>query len=144
MDKIIVRTLKGEDAGAIARIYGAIIQKPVHPDFNQLILYHANRADGGCFVATINGVIVGFLISHTLILGFGVEKSAWIAVLGVDPDFMGMGIGDRMAEETVALYKSKGIERLYTSVQWHTADMLSFFRTQGFEKSNHINLKKEL
>jgi ribosomal protein S18 acetylase RimI-like enzyme len=144
VENFVVRPLLAEDADSIVEIYSAIIQGPVNPDFRQLIIHHGNQHNGACFVAEQNGTVVGFLISYILSLGFGIEKSAWIAILGVDPAFMGKGIGASMAEETYAYYRGKGIKRVYTSVRWDTTDLLSFFKTQGFEQSNHINLKKDL
>jgi ribosomal protein S18 acetylase RimI-like enzyme len=144
VEKIVIRELREADADDIVKIFGAIIQKPVHPDFPKLIVHHAQHSQEGCFVAEQNDRVVGFLISYILTLGFGVETSAWIANLGVDPDFMGNGIGGKLAEKTFELYKSKHIIRVYTSVRWDTSDLLSFFKTQGFEQSNFINLKKDL
>jgi ribosomal protein S18 acetylase RimI-like enzyme len=144
MMETVVRELRETDAEAVVEIYSAIVQQPVDRDFKKLVLHHAKSSQEGCFVAEHNGQVVGFLISYILTLGFGIEKSAWIANLGVNPDFMGKGIGAMMAEKTFALYKSKKIKRVYTSVRWDTSDLLSFFKTQGFEQSNFINLKKDL
>jgi N-acetylglutamate synthase-like GNAT family acetyltransferase len=69
-------------------------------------------------------------------------KSAWIATLGVDPNFMGQGIGASLAKEIFTYYKEHGIENVYTSVRWDSTDMLSFFKTLGFDRSNFINLRK--
>jgi predicted GNAT family acetyltransferase len=32
---------------------------------------------------------------------FGIQQSAWIPTFGVDPDFMGHGIGRKLAEAAV-------------------------------------------
>ncbi len=66
---------------------------------------------------------------------------------GVDPataDYMGM-----LATIMNGLYlqdvlKSKGIENVYTSVRWNSSDLLSFFKTLGFDRSNFINLRKAI
>ena len=144
MTETVVRELRETDADAVLAIYSAIVQQPVNRDFRKLIVHHAKNSQEGCFVAEQNGRVVGFLISYILTLGFGMEKSAWIANLGVNPHDMGKGIGAMMAEKTFALYRYKKIKRVYTSVRWDTSDLLSFFKTQGFEQSNFINLKKEL
>jgi len=82
------------------------------------------------------------MISYILTAGFGIAKSAWIATLGVDPDFMGQEIGASLAEEIFSYYKTQGIENVYTSVRWDSTDLLSFFKTLGFDRSNFINLRK--
>lgn len=144
MDNVIIRRLKTPDADDIGKIYGAITQKPVKTDFKKLIEKHAQRAEDACFVAEIDGRIIGFMISYILTLGFGIEKSAWIATLGVDPKYMGQGLGARIAEEIFKFYKVEGIKNVYTSVRWDSTDLLSFFKTLGFDRSNFINLRKEL
>ena len=142
MEKIKIRRLRKEDAAAISQIYAAITMKAADSDFKRVVEEHAHREDEACFVAERAGKVVGFMISYILTAGFGMAKSAWIATLGVDPNYMGQGIGAGLAEETFSYYKSKGIENVYTSVRWDSADMLSFFKTLGFDRSNFINLRK--
>ena len=95
-------------------------------------------------MAEINGRIVGYMISYTVYAGFGVEKSAWIATLGVDPKLMGQGNGKRLAEEILEVYRQTGISNIFTSVRWDSVDLLSFFKTLGFDRSNFINLRRVL
>ena len=142
MDKVQTRKLHKEDAPEISRIYAAITRKAVNSDFKRVVEEHALRDDEACFVAEHEGKIVGFMISYILTGGFGMTKSAWIATLGVDPDFMGTGIGAGLAEEIFKYYKTQGIENVYTSVRWDSTDLLSFFKTLGFDRSNFINLRK--
>lgn len=144
MDNIEIRPLKKEDADDIAVIYSSIVLKNADADFKRLIENHAEREEDACFVAEQDGQVVGFMISYIMTLGFGIEKAAWIATLGVDPEFMGRGIGEGMAKEIFKLYKKMGVNRVYTSVRWDSADLLSFFKTLGFGNSKFVNLKKDL
>ena len=139
-----IRRLEKEDAEEISKIYGAITMQPVSADFKRVVEEHALREDGACFVAERDGKIAGFMISYILTAGFGMHKSAWIATLGVDPNCMGQGIGASLAEEIFKYYKDQGIENIYTSVRWDSTDLLSFFKTLGFDRSNFINLRKVL
>jgi ribosomal protein S18 acetylase RimI-like enzyme len=95
-------------------------------------------------VAEIDGRVVGYMISYTMYAGFGLDKSAWIATLGVDPKFMGCGIGKRLAEEILGVYQKRGVRNIFTSVRWDSVDLLSFFKTLGFDRSHFINLKKRV
>ena len=142
MDNMDIRRLKKEDAEDISRIYGAITMQPVSADFKRVVEEHAIREDGACFVAERDGNVTGFMISYILTAGFGMPKSAWIATLGVDPSCMGQGIGASLAKEIFKFYKNQGIENIYTSVRWDSTDLLSFFKTLGFDRSNFINLRK--
>ena len=142
MDKVRIRKLQKEDADEISRIYAAITMKPVSKDFIRVIEEHASKENDACFVAERQGKVIGFMISYILTAGFGMPNSAWIATLGVDPNFMGQGIGASLAKEIFKYYKDRGIEYVYTSVRWDSTDMLSFFKTLGFDRSNFINLRK--
>ncbi len=144
MENIRIRELESADADNIADIYASIVRKAVDVDFKALIEKHARSESDICYVAELDGRVIGFMISYILTFGFGIEKSAWIATLGVDPEFMGQGIGERLAREIFTLYKKEGIERVYTSVRWDSTDLLSFFKTLGFDRSKFINLKKDL
>lgn len=142
MDKLQIRKLSVEDTPAIKRIYSDIIQKPVADDFNLIIENHARRQEDACVVAERDGQVVGFMISYILTMGFGISKSAWIATLGVDPRYMGQGIGELMAKDIFRCYKAQGIKNVYTSVRWNSTDLLSFFKTMDFDRSDFINLRK--
>ena len=144
MENVVIRRLMREDAEDITRIYGAITQADVKIDFRRVIEEQTGKSDDASFVAESEGRVIGYMISNILMGGFGIEKSAWIAILGVDPKFMGEGIGKRLAEEIFHFYRDKGIEYIYTSVRWDSTDLLSFFKTLGFDRSNFINLRKPL
>ena len=142
MDNFQIRRLKVEDAEVIGQIYAAITRRPVEPDFKSVVEEHARSGEEACFVAEHQGKVVGFMISYILTAGFGEAKSAWIATLGVDPNFMGQGIGASLAQKIFKIYKAAGIENVYTTVRWDSTDLLSFFKTLGFDRSKFINLRK--
>jgi ribosomal protein S18 acetylase RimI-like enzyme len=140
----LIREMKSEDSEAISKIYGIITNLRVEADFSAHIKALAHGEESACFVAELNGKVVGFMISYILTLGFGLEKSAWIATMGVNPKYMGQGIGAQLAAETLKSYKALGITRVFTSVRWDSTDLLSFFRSLDFERSDFINLTKNL
>ena len=144
MDNLLIRKLKKEDAEEISKIYHTITKTTNVDEFRKIVAKQAKRDEDASFVAEINGKLVGYLISYTLVGGFGIAKSAWVANLGVNPKHMGQGIGEKMAEAIFNHYREKGIKDIYTSVRWDSTDLLSFFKTLGFDRSNFINLKKSL
>ena len=144
MDKVQIRYLQKNDSEEISRIYAAITMTAEDPDFKRVVEEHAQNNAEACFVAESDGKVVGFMISYILTAGFGMPKSAWIATLGVDTSRMGQGIGATLADEILKYYKAQGIENVYTSVRWDSTDLLSFFKTLGFDRSNFINLRKVL
>ncbi len=143
MENLKIRKIKLEDAPAISRIQASITNTPAFIDFQQVLERQAHEEDAS-LVAELDGEIAGYMISYIVFGGFGLEKSAWIATLGVHPKFMGQGIGKKLAEEILEVYRKEGIHDIFTSVLWDSVDLLSFFKTLGFDRSNFINLKKEL
>jgi len=142
--EIKVRKMKKEDAPAIARIDAAIKNAPPRLDYKRIVGEEVKKGADASFVAEINKKVVGFMISYITSGNFGADQCAWIAMFGVDPKHMGQGIGIRLAEEVFRHYKEKGILKIYTSVRWDSTDILSFFKTLGFERSDFINLRKTI
>ncbi|MFH1932841.1 MAG: GNAT family N-acetyltransferase [Pseudomonadota bacterium] len=143
-ENFLVRSIKIEDADDIGRIQASITKSPAKIDFRQVIEEQVQGDKDASFVAEVDNRIVGFMISYIVYGGFGLEKSAWIATLGVDPQFMGQGIGKRLAKEILRACQDRGIKHVFTSVRWDSVDLLSFFKTLDFDRSNFINLRKEL
>jgi ribosomal protein S18 acetylase RimI-like enzyme len=144
VDKLQIRRLKTNDAEAITKIHASITKSAVEINYKHIIEEQAQRAEEASFVAEVKGKVVGYMISYILSGGFGIEDSAWITMFGVDPRFMGQGIGKELGKEIFSFYKGKGIKNIYTSVRWDSTDLLSFFKTLGFDRSNFINLRKTL
>jgi N-acetylglutamate synthase-like GNAT family acetyltransferase len=144
VEGLVVRRATLEDAKDISRIQAVITKSSEPIEFGRILREHDANGDDAGFVAEKDGKVVGFMISYIVLSGFGVEKSAWIASLGVDPKYMGQGIGKRLAQEIFSFYKEKGIQNIFTSVRWDSADLLSFFKTLGFDRSDFINLRRQL
>ena len=144
MENTQIRMIKKEDVPSIENIYASIIQRPEKIDFNRIIEEHSDRQGVISFVAEQDNTVVGFMICYTISAGFGIDKSAWISMLGVAPKHMGQGIGKKLARAMFDFCKGKGIKNIYTSVPWDSTDMLSFFKTLDFDRSNFINLRKTL
>jgi ribosomal protein S18 acetylase RimI-like enzyme len=136
--------MKKTDAEAIGKIDAAITKAPSLLDFKQIVSEEIKRAVDMSYVAEIKGKVVGFMISYMTYGNFGADRCAWIAMFGVDPKWMGQGIGKRLAEEIFKVYKEKGVTEVFTSVRWDATDILSFFKTLDFERSNFINLWKKV
>jgi ribosomal protein S18 acetylase RimI-like enzyme len=141
-DKILIRRMKKTDAEAIGKIDAAIEKRRARLDFKQIVADEVKRKVDSSYVAEIKGKVVGFMISYITYGNFGADRCAWISRFGVDPKWMGQGIGKRLAEEIFRVYKEKGVKEVFTSVRWDATDILSFFKTLGFERSNFINLWK--
>jgi len=47
-----------------------------------------------------------------------------------------------MAHQVFDSLKKMGIKNIFSSVGWDSTDLLSFFKSLGFDRSNFINLEK--
>ncbi len=143
-EKILIRRMKTADAEAIGKIDAAIDKRPTRLDFKQIVAEEVKRRENASYVAEIKGKVVGFMISYITYGNFGADRCAWIARFGVNPKWMGQGIGKKLAEEILKVYEKKGVTEIFTSVRWDATDILSFFKALGFERSNFINLWKKI
>ena len=144
MSELIIRELEKRDVDAIGRIQAVITKDDELLDFSRQIKAQINEPENVSFVAMMNGQLIGYMVSRLIFGGFGLKKSAWITLMGVDPDYMGKGIGRKLAEEIFKVYRKNKVKDVYSSVQWDSTDLLSFFKTLGFERSRFINLNKKL
>ena len=144
MEDVVIRRLKKEDAEEIGRIDAVITKRPLEDDFRKMVADLAKNSGNMSYVAEYKGKVVGYMITYLLSGGFGMDKSAWIATLGVEPKLMGQGIGKTLAKKIFDYYAEKGIQNIYTSVRWDSTDLLSFFKTLGFDRSVFINLRKDI
>ncbi|MBI9086221.1 MAG: GNAT family N-acetyltransferase [Desulfobacterales bacterium] len=139
-----IRRLKIEDAGIINQINMAITQDPAETDFREIVSEQVRGSNDASFVAEIDGRVVGYMIGSILLGAFGIKSGAWLSMMGVDPKFMGQGIGEKLADAFFANAKSKGLAHVHTSVRWDSTDLLSYFKRLGFDRSNFINLHKRV
>ena len=144
MPKVSVRRMKIADAEGVRKIDTAITLKPSEFDFEKLIGEEVKGSDDASFVAVVDGKVVGYMVSYITSGNFGTDRCAWIARFGVEPKYMGQNIGRNMAKAVFKFYNAKGIKTVYTTVKWDSTDLLSFFKTLGFDRSDFINLRKSL
>jgi len=109
-------------------------------------IYHLQQDDPLLNLgAEIDGKLVGFVFAEIRLWEFGRgEKTGWIKVLGVDPEYQGRGIGSKLGETLLGHFKRKNINKVRTLVDWYGGDLISYFKSLGFNILNMIPLEKEL
>jgi ribosomal protein S18 acetylase RimI-like enzyme len=142
--EIKIRNIEAKDIPKIIAIQESIIQRKVSKKWTQMVKDHLQKREGRGFVALKDGQVVGFIIGEIKGEGFGLEQSGWLEVVEVHPKHMGTGIGRALAGKLFQFFKKKGIRDIYTTVRWDAGDMLSFFKSLGFDRSTFINLRKHL
>lgn len=142
---IKLRKWTTKDIPQIIAIHGAITKKKAYRGWaRQMVKDYLRKQEAVGFVAEKEGQVAGFIIGEMKGEGFGLEKSGWLEVVMVHPRHMGTGIGYAMARKLFDYFRRRGIRDVHTSVQWDAVDMLSFFKSLGFDRSTFINLIKHV
>jgi ribosomal protein S18 acetylase RimI-like enzyme len=145
MTNVTVKSMKKEDIVDAAYIHRKVVREGLGEGMNYAIedLFSSfiNKCPNTCLVAEKEKKVVGFIIGCIKEWGFGVERSGWIEMIEVDPKFMGKGIGKNLGDALISYFKAEGIKEVYTTVKWDSGDLISFFKSVGFDKSSFINLK---
>lgn len=147
-----IRLLEMGDIDEILKIEEKLEKERVRPsaermeNFKEAALYHLDQGDPLMNLgAEIDGRLVGFIFAETRLWEFGRgEKTGWIKVLGVDPEYQGRGIGRKLGETLLGHFRRKNIEKVRTLVDWFEGDLISYFKSLGFDILNMIPLEKEL
>ena len=135
-----LRRLEHPDVPEVTAIQQAIIKKKVSPTWTRMVERNIDNEDGVGFVAVRDGRVAGFVIGEVKREGFGVRQSGWIEVVAVAPQAMGEGVGKAMLDRLLEHFRKKRIKSVHTAVRWDSGDMLSFFKSVGFGRSDFINL----
>lgn len=143
-ETIKTRRIRLEDIPRIIAIHESIRKSRASKEWLEATGKRIRRGQRIGFVAIKNRQVVGFIFGEIKGEGFGLEQSGWIEFVGVEPSHMGIGIGQAMVSRLLDFFRKKGIPEVYTAVQWDSVDMLSFFKSLGFDRSPFINLKKRL
>jgi ribosomal protein S18 acetylase RimI-like enzyme len=139
-----IRKLTARDLPQVVAIQGIITRQKVTAEKIAILKEHIKKEGNISLVAVADKRVVGFLISELMTNSFGLDQGGWIKNVGVLPQYMGKGIGQSLANQLFDAYRRKGINEIFTASRWDWGDLLSFFKSLGFERSNFINLYKKL
>lgn len=107
--------------------------------------YYLRRNPEGCLVAEADGRVVGYMMGLVRTGEFGFnEPTAWIEVLGVDPDFRGQAVGRKLAEGLIEHFREKNAVCVRTLVDEKAQEIAGFFAALGFEPAPLRPLVKKL
>jgi ribosomal protein S18 acetylase RimI-like enzyme len=141
---IKIRKLGIKDLDQVLHIQEIITKAKIGPKKISYWREHVLKKNSLNLVALDQGQVVGFIISEIMTNSFGLDQGGWIQIIGVLPKYMGIGIGQSLITQIFTMYKKKKINEVYTAARWDSVDLLSFFKSVGFDRSNFINLYKKL
>lgn len=147
-----VRILTLDDLDDILRIQQRIEreQGPDDPDRMQFLretaLYHLEKGEPLLNLgAEVEGVLRGYVLAETRYWEFGRgQRTGWIKVLGLDPEFQSRGIGRKLGITLMSHFERVGVKKVRTLVDWYEGGLISYFKSLGFDILNMIPLEKEL
>jgi predicted N-acetyltransferase YhbS len=139
-----IRTLTIRDLSQVAAIQETITKKKVSPEKRAILKEQISKEGNISLVAIAENRVVGYVISEVMTNSFGLDQGGWIKNLGVIPKYMGKGVGQALANHLFEAYRKKGITEIFTASRWDWGDLLSFFKSVGFDRSSFINLYRKL
>lgn len=140
MTEVKIRTLQPEDVVSCARVYVDAYQGPPYDgcfdeDLARAILTEMRRrSPETCFVAEVDGTLVGFILCTTLA---GIR--ATIEEFAVDPAHQRRGIGRRLLEHVCSLFRQSHYATVELIVD-RLAPALAMYRRFGFTESDRYRL----
>ncbi len=145
MAEYTIRRMRKDDIDEIIKIQETIIKKRVAASWGKALEHYIVKDPMSCLVAIIKKKtrdhIIGFIVGDIKIWGFGLRQSGWIEILGIDPKHMGKGVGHTLGRRLLNYFKRMEVDGIYTVVRWDSGDLLSFFKSVGFDQSGFLNLE---
>jgi ribosomal protein S18 acetylase RimI-like enzyme len=149
---IEVRFLGIDDLEDILRIGKKILGEQYSDDTERLLslkdtaVFHMQHGDPLMNLgATLDGKLVGFMFGEIRRWEFGRgDMSGWILILGVDPEYQGMGAGRKLGSMLLDHFRKKNVTKIRTLVEWHDGKLISYFKSLGFTMLRMLPLEKEI
>jgi ribosomal protein S18 acetylase RimI-like enzyme len=149
---ITTRFLGLDDLEDILRIQQRIVGEQQSDSSEKLAslkdttIYHLQHGDPLMSLgAEIDGKLVGFVIGEVRRWEFGrSEMIGWILILGVHPEYQGMGTGHKLGSTLLDHFRKKNVRKIQTLVEWHDGELISYFKSLGFNLLPMLPLEKEM
>lgn len=140
------RPLKVDDIDTIIEIDKKILRRKRSDLFRiQLKEQIEKHGDESIGAVTSDGLLIGYLIAETVVYIYGTDDlSAWIILLGVDPNYQDRGIGTALVKQALSYFNQKGIKTIRTVCAWNWGDLVEFFSSVGFNLSTYLTLELKI
>jgi flavin-dependent dehydrogenase/ribosomal protein S18 acetylase RimI-like enzyme len=142
MPDIAIRNMTVRDIDEVLRIDEKITGKPHAAYYESKAASYISRGPEYCLVAEHRGRVVGFVLGDVRGWEFAAELSGWMEIIGVDPDYHGQGVSRALMNELFARFKRANVTVVNTMINWNDGDLIDYFRANGFERGEYVNLVK--
>jgi flavin-dependent dehydrogenase/ribosomal protein S18 acetylase RimI-like enzyme len=144
MTDLRVRRMNVGDIDEVLRLTSEITDKPHAAYYASLCDAYVKRSPDTCLVAETAGRVVGFVLADVRGWEFGATLAGWLEVIGVEPVYQGRGVSRALLDELFASFRRAGVTVVNTMVNWNDGDLIDYFRANGFERGDYLNLVRRL
>jgi ribosomal protein S18 acetylase RimI-like enzyme len=143
ISELTYRPLNVSDIDDIIRIDERIVRRKRSPLFRtqleEQIIKYGEESLGAI---TSEGKLIGYILAETKVYIYGSDDlTAWITLLGIDPDYQDRGVGTSLANQVISFFSQKGITNIRTICAWNWGDLVEFFSSIGFRLSDYLTLE---
>ena len=142
MQDLRVRRMTVRDIDQVLRIDEKITGKPHAAYYESKAAAYISRAPEYCLVAEHRDRVVGFVLGDVRGWEFASALSGWLEIIGVDPDYHGQGVSRALMDELFEKFRRAGVAVVNTMVNWNDGDLIDYFRANGFDRGEYVNLVK--
>ena len=144
-EKLRVRFMGEDDLEAVVRIDESVLGENRFGYWRRRIDSHEKESEITGLVAEVEGQIVGFILGEISGREFRVPDTiGWIDTIGIDPAYQRKGVASALLKEMIADFRQRGVETVYTLVNWSSWDLLQFYKAAGFTRGDMINLELKI
>ena len=139
-DRIRIRTLAERDLQALIAIDRRITGRDRSLYLERKLAEALHQSDVRIsLVAEQEGAVVGFIMARVDLGEFGgVEPTAVMDTIGVDPDHRHGGIGRALLSQLLVNLTTLRVEGIRTEVDWRDRGLLAFLDRCGFRPSQQL------
>ena len=141
--QLTYRPLNESDIDDIMRIDEGIVRRKRSPLFRTQLKEQIEKyGEESLGAITPEGKLIGYILAETKVYIYGSDDlSAWITLLGIDPDYQDQGVGTSLANQVLSFFSQKGINNIRTICAWDWGDLVEFFSSIGFRLSDYLTLE---
>jgi flavin-dependent dehydrogenase/ribosomal protein S18 acetylase RimI-like enzyme len=144
MQDLNVRRMTVRDIDQVLRLDEKITGRPHAAYYESKAAAYISRSPEYCLVAEHRDRVVGFVLGDVRGWEFATELSGWLEVIGVDPDYHNQGVSRALMDELCEKFRRANVRLVNTMVNWNDGDLIDYFRSNGFDPGEYVNLVKRL
>jgi flavin-dependent dehydrogenase/ribosomal protein S18 acetylase RimI-like enzyme len=144
MTDVRVRRMTVGDIDEVLRLTSEITDKPHAAHYASLCDAYVKRSPDTCLVAETAGRVVGFVLADVRGWEFGAKLAGWLEVIGVEPAYQSRGVSRALLDALFESFRRAHVAVVNTMVNWNDGDLIDYFRANGFERGDYLNLVRQL